>query len=72
MTQEQQIVKMTTAIRQAIKVMGDRFGSTETHVARAQELKVSMQASPEPSSYVETGPRPDSRSPKNAEVVVET
>jgi hypothetical protein len=35
MTPEQQIVKMTTAIRQAIKVMGDRFGSTETVVARA-------------------------------------
>ena len=45
MTAEEQIVKMTTAIKQAIKVMGDRFGSTEEDVARAiQELKVSMQA----------------------------
>ncbi len=44
MTPEEQIVKMTTAIKQAIKVMGDRFGSTEQDVARAiQELKQSMQ-----------------------------
>jgi hypothetical protein len=46
MTPEQQVEKMTTAIRQAIKVMGDRFGSTETDVAKAiQELKASMQTS---------------------------
>lgn len=46
MTPEEQIAKMTTAIRGAIKVMGDRFGSTEQDVARAiQELKASMQAS---------------------------
>lgn len=45
MTTEEHIVKMTTAIKQAIKVMGDRFGSTEEDVARAiQELKTSMQA----------------------------
>lgn len=44
MTPEEQIVKMKKAIAQAIKVMGDRFGSTEQHVARAiQELKESMQ-----------------------------
>jgi hypothetical protein len=44
MTAEEQITKMTTAIRQAIKVMGDRFGSTEEDVARAiQELKASLQ-----------------------------
>ena len=44
MTPEEQIAKMTTAIRQAIKVMGDRFGSTENDVARAiEELKASMQ-----------------------------
>lgn len=46
MTPEEQITKMTTAIRQAIKVMGDRFGSTETDVAKAiEELKASMQPS---------------------------
>ncbi|HET6676244.1 MAG TPA: hypothetical protein VFG71_12945 [Nitrospiraceae bacterium] len=44
MTSEEKIVKMTKAINQAIKVMGDRFGSTEQDVARAiQELKTSMQ-----------------------------
>lgn len=43
MTPEEQIAKMTKAINQAIKVMGDRFGSTEEDVARAiQELKASM------------------------------
>ena len=46
MTLEEQITKMTTAIKQAIKVMGDRFGWTEGDVARAiQELKASMQTS---------------------------
>ena len=44
MTPEEQIAKMTTAIKQAIKVMGDRFGSTEGDVERAiQELRASMQ-----------------------------
>ena len=44
MTPEEHIAKMTTAIRQAIKVMGDRFGSTEQDVATAiHELKISMQ-----------------------------
>jgi hypothetical protein len=43
MTLEEQVAKMTTAIKEAIKVMGDRFGSTEEDVARAiQELKASM------------------------------
>ena len=43
MTPEEQLVKMTAAIKLAIKVMGDRFGSTEQDVARAiQELKASM------------------------------
>jgi len=47
MTPEEQITKMTKAINQAIKVMGDRFGSTETDVAKAiQDLKESMQKSP--------------------------
>ena len=44
MTAEEQIIKMTTAIKQAIKVMGDRFGSTEGDVEKAiQELKLSIQ-----------------------------
>ena len=44
MTSEEHIAKMTTAIRLAIKVMGDRFGSTDGDVARCiQELKASMQ-----------------------------
>ena len=43
MTPEEQITKMKKAITQAIKVMGDRFGSTEADVARAiDELKASM------------------------------
>lgn len=47
MTSEEQIAKMKKAITQAIKVMGDRFGSTETDVEKAiDELKSSMQASP--------------------------
>lgn len=47
MTPEEQIMKMKKAITQAIKVMGDRFGSTEGDVARAiDELKASMQAVP--------------------------
>ena len=46
MTPEEQIKNMTKAIQQAIKVMGDRFGSTEGDVERAiQELKASMQTS---------------------------
>jgi len=45
MTAEEQIIKMTMAIKQAIKVMGDRFGSTETDVAKAVEaLRVSILA----------------------------
>lgn len=57
MTTEEQILKMKKAIAQAIKVMGDRFGSTEQDVARAiQELKVSMQGASEPSPSVNTVP----------------
>ena len=49
MTPQDQIMKMTTAIRQAIKVMGDRFGSTEQDVAMAiHELKMSIQKETEP------------------------
>ena len=44
MTPEEQITKMKKAITLAIKVMGDRFGSTETDVEKAiHELKASMQ-----------------------------
>jgi hypothetical protein len=52
MTPEEQIAKMTKAINQAIKVMGDRFGSTETDVAKAiEELKASIQkATPSPAA----------------------
>ncbi|WHZ13669.1 MAG: hypothetical protein OJF52_000503 [Nitrospira sp.] len=48
MTPEERITNMTKAINQAIKVMGDRFGSTEEDVARAiQSLKTSMQPVPQ-------------------------
>lgn len=44
MTPQEQINTMTKAIREAIKIMGDRFGSTEQDVARTiQELKASIQ-----------------------------
>ena len=47
MTPEEQITKMKKAINQAVKVMGDRFGSTETDVERTiDELKASLQTSP--------------------------
>lgn len=47
MTPEEQITKMKKAITQAIKVMGDRFGSTEKDVEKAMdELKASMQTTP--------------------------
>ena len=49
MTSEEQIAKMTKAINQAIKVLGDRFGSTEGDTARAiQGLKESLQNQPTP------------------------
>ena len=51
MTPEEQTIKLTKAINQAIKVMGDRFGSTEDDVGRAiQELKASLHAVPKPAS----------------------
>ena len=54
MTPQEQMAKMTTAIRQAIKVMSDRFGSTEQDVATAiHELKMSMQATIEPKAALE-------------------
>ena len=44
MTPDEHISTMKKAIAQAIKVMGDRFGSTEQDVARAiQDLKASME-----------------------------
>ena len=47
MTPEEQITKMKKAINQALKVMGDRFGSTEGDVERTiDELKASMLAAP--------------------------
>ena len=59
MTPEEHISKMTTAIRLAIKVMSDRFGSTEQDVAKAiQELKMSMQGSMEPRTVVENSLKP--------------
>ncbi|HZC80966.1 MAG TPA: hypothetical protein VE222_04480 [Nitrospiraceae bacterium] len=47
MTPDEQIAKMKKAITQAMKVMGDRFGSTEADVERAiDELKASMLTGP--------------------------
>lgn len=47
MTAEEQITKMKKAINQALKVMGDRFGSTEGDVERViDELKASMLTAP--------------------------
>ena len=55
MTTDEQISRMKKAIALAIKVMGDRFGSTEQDVARAiQELKTSMQDTPESNRSVKT------------------
>ena len=51
MTPEEQIAKMTKAIQQAIKVLGDRFGSTEGDTAKAiQTLRESMQHEPIPAA----------------------
>jgi hypothetical protein len=47
MTPEEQTTRMKKAITQAIKVMGDRFGSTEKDVEKTiDELKASMQPHP--------------------------
>ena len=55
MTPQEQIATMKKAITQAIKVMGDRFGSTEQDVARAiQELKTSMLDTSEPNPSTKT------------------
>jgi hypothetical protein len=43
MTSDEQAARMTKAINEAIKVMGNRFGSTEGDVARTiQMLKDSL------------------------------
>lgn len=48
MTPQEQISTMKRASAQAIKLMGDRFGSTEQDVVRAiQELRTSMQDTPD-------------------------
>ena len=53
MTPEEQLTRMTAAIKQAIKVMGDRFGSTEEDVVKAIEgLKVSIQTVSTPKETV--------------------
>ena len=68
MTPEEQIAKMKKAIAQAIKVMGDRFGSTEQDVARSiEELKMSMQASSEPSLSVHAVAQPGSQLPQGTQ-----
>lgn len=65
MTPDEHISKMKKAIVQAIKVMGDRFGSTEQDVAKAiQELKASMEGASEPRLSAETASRPGSQSPQ--------
>jgi hypothetical protein len=49
MTPDEQIVKMTKAINQAIKVMGDRFGSTDGDTSKAiQALKESIMKEVQP------------------------
>jgi hypothetical protein len=46
-TEAEQIAKMKKAMTQAIKIMGDRFGSTELDVEKAiEDLKASMQTTP--------------------------
>jgi hypothetical protein len=65
MTTEEQISKMKKAIAQAIKVMGDRFGSTEQDVERAiQELKASMQGTSEPGLSMKPVPGAGTPSPQ--------
>lgn len=49
MTHDEQITKMTKAINQAIKVMGDRFGSTDGDTSKAiQALKESIMKEVQP------------------------
>jgi hypothetical protein len=72
MTTEEQISKMKKAIAQAIKVMGDRFGSTEQDVERSiQELKASMQGASEPGLSAKTLPGSGSQSPQATHATIE-
>jgi hypothetical protein len=49
MTADEQIANMTKAINEAIKVMGNRLGATETDVAKTiQMLKNSLLKEPPP------------------------
>ncbi len=62
MTTDARISRRKSAITQAIKVMGDGFGSTEQDVTRAiHKLKPSMQDTSERSCSVKTVPGQDSR-----------
>ena len=57
MTPDEQIVKMTKAINQAIKVLGDRFGSTEGDADKAiQALKESLLKDVQPPAAPKTPP----------------
>jgi hypothetical protein len=73
MTTEEHISQMKKAMAQAIKVMGDRFGSTEQDVARAiLELKTSMQGTSQPGLSVKTVPGAGTPSPQTMQVGIET
>jgi hypothetical protein len=49
MTPDEQIAKMTKAINQAIKILGDRFGSTEGDTNKTiQALKESIMKDVQP------------------------
>jgi hypothetical protein len=67
MTPEEQIAKMTKAINQAIKVLGDTFGSTPGDFTRAiQTLKESLPAPavrPKPPATAETPAPAETASP---------
>ncbi len=66
MAVDEQIARMTKAIRQAIKVMEDRFGSTELDVEKAvQDLKASLQASSAPNPPTAASPQPSSQPAPN-------
>jgi len=57
MTPDEQIVKMTKAINQAIKVLGDRFGSTDGDTNRAiQALKESITKDVQPPAAPKISP----------------
>ncbi|TLY22801.1 MAG: hypothetical protein E6K68_01990 [Nitrospirae bacterium] len=61
MTPEEQIAKMTKAIHQAIKVLGDRFGSTPGDDQRTiQMLKDSLPVNPAPAPKTPPAPPPPS------------